>query len=87
MADDDILSFPCDLPIKVFGRNVPELRPAAVAIVKAHVPELEDAHVTAQESKQGRFVSLTILAPMRSREQADAVYRDLVACELVMMVL
>ena len=87
MADDDIMSFPCEVPIKVFGRNEPQLLTTSLAIVKAHVPELDETQVTAQESKQGRFVSLTIRTRMNSREQADAVYRDLVACELVLMVL
>ena len=84
---DDLLSFPCELPIKVFGRNDPEFPPAAVAIVREHIPELEDEQVTMQESRAGRFVSLTIRARVDSRAQADAVFRDLVACDYVLMVL
>jgi uncharacterized protein len=87
MSNDEILKFPCELPIKVFGRNEPEFRPAAIAIVREHVPALADAHVSAQRSKGGRFVSLTIRTWIESRAQADAVYRDLVACERVLMVL
>ena len=48
---DDLLSFPCELPIKVFGRNEPEFPPAAIAIVREHIPELDDTQVTAQESR------------------------------------
>lgn len=87
MTEDELLSFPCELPIKVFGRNEPGFRAAALAVVREHLPGLEDAQVSAQESKAGRFVSLTIRARLESREQADAVYRDLVACERVLMVL
>lgn len=87
VASDEILSFPCELPIKVFGKNEPGFRPAAIAIVKEHVPELDDTLVTSQQSKEGRFVSLTIRTWVESRAQADAVYRDLVACDRVLMVL
>lgn len=87
MTDDTLLCFPCELPIKIFGKNEPEFMPEAVAIVRAHIPELDDAHVTSQESREGRFVSLTIRARVESREQADDVYRDLVACARVLMVL
>ena len=31
-----LLEFPCDLPIKVFGRNEPGFRDAALTIVRAH---------------------------------------------------
>jgi uncharacterized protein len=87
MSEDEILKFPCELPIKVFGKNEPGFRQAAVAIVRAHVPMLVDAQISAQESRGGRFVSLTIRALLERRAQADAVYRDLVACERVLMVL
>lgn len=87
MSDDEILKFPCELPIKIFGKNEPEFRPVAVAIVRAHVPALVDAQISSQESRGGRFVSLTIRAELESRAHADAVYRDLVACERVLMVL
>ena len=86
MTPDELLSFPCELPIKVFGRNEPDFRPEALAIVREHL-SLCDAQVSAQESKRGRFISLTINVRLENREQADAVYRDLVASDRVLMVL
>ena len=84
---DEIMQFPCDLPIKVFGRNDSDFPDAAFAIVKAHVDTLERAHVTRQSSRQGRFVSLTINIRAESRAQVDAVYEDLSANANVLMVL
>ena len=84
-ADTSLLSFPCDLPIKVLGRNEPAFREAALAIVRSHYG---DAHrVSEQLSRQGAYLSLTITVRAATREQADAVYHDLVAEPLILMVL
>lgn len=84
---DEIMQFPCDLPIKVFGRNEEDFPDAAYAIVKAHVSTLERSHITTQSSRQGRFLSLTINIRAESRAQVDAVYEDLSASSSVLMVL
>jgi putative lipoic acid-binding regulatory protein len=83
-ASGSLLEFPCDLPIKVFGRNEPQFRDAAVAIVRAHYAECS---VAEQESRQGSYLSLTITVRAESRAQIDAVYQDLVASEAILMVL
>ena len=84
---DEIMQFPCDLPIKVFGRNDADFPDAVYAIVKAHVPTLERSDITQQTSRKGRFVSLTINIRVQSRAQVDAVYEDLSANDGVLMAL
>jgi len=82
---ESLLEFPCDLPIKVFGRNDPGFRAAVVAIVEAHFGSAYS--VAEQHSKQGSYASLTVTVRVESRAQADAVYAALVAHELVLMAL
>ena len=84
---DDIMQFPCDLPIKVFGRNDADFPDAAYSIVKAHVDTLERSDMTTQSSRKGKFLSLTINIRAESRAQVDAVYEDLSASACVLMVL
>ncbi len=85
MSDDSLLTFPCDLPIKVFGRNDDVFRSAAIGIVRERYG---DAHrVSEQPSGQGTYVSLTITVRAASRAEIDAVYHALVANEHVLMVL
>jgi uncharacterized protein len=85
MNEEPTLSFPCDLPIKVFGRNNDTFRTAALAIVRARYG---DAHrVSEQVSRQGSYLSLTITVRAESRDEIDAVYHALVASEHVLMVL
>ncbi len=87
MAPDSPLEFPCALPIKIMGRTSEAFREAALAIVRAEFAELTDADVTENSSREGRYTSLTVTVHARSREQLDAVYRELSAHELVLVVL
>ena len=84
-GDESLLQFPTELPVKVFGRNDPAFREAVVKIVEAHYGQ---AYVLAeQQSKQASYSSFTITVRAESRAQVDALYRDLVAHELVLMAL
>ena len=83
--EESMLSFPCDLPIKVFGRNDDVFRSAALAIVRARYGDAP--RVSEQVSRQGSYLSLTITVRAESRAQIDAVYQDLVASEAILMVL
>lgn len=87
MPKTELLQFPCELPIKVFVNNEPGSREAAVAIIRAHYSELDDRNVTERLSKGGRFVSLTVRIHAESREQVDAVYRELTESKEVLMAL
>ena len=82
---ESLLQFPTDLPIKVFGRADTEFRAAAIGIIEAHYGT--SYTVTEQQSKQGSYLSLTITVRAETRAQIDAVYRDLVANELILMAL
>jgi putative lipoic acid-binding regulatory protein len=85
MSADTLLTFPCDLPIKVFGRNGAAFREAALRIVRAHCgPERS---VTEQISRRGSYLSLTITVRAEGKAQLDAVYHDLVASDEILMVL
>jgi putative lipoic acid-binding regulatory protein len=85
MSEESPLVFPCDLPIKVFGRNNEAFRDAALAIIRAHYGE---AHrVSEQPSRQGSYLSLTVTVRAESRAEIDAVYRALVTSKQVLMVL
>ena len=87
MSDDSLLTFPCDLPVKVLGRNATAFRAAAADIVRGHCAERDQPRMAEQLSRHGRFVSLTFTIHAHSRSQVDALYEDLTASEDVLMVL
>jgi len=80
-------SFPCEFPLKVIGRGRDELQAAASAIIERHMGPLAPGRLSARASRDGNFVALTYTVLAHSRTQLDAVYRELTACEAVLMAL
>mgnify|MGYP003322004479 FL=1 len=87
MSEDSLLTFPCNLPVKVIGRNSEDFRSVAGDIVQAHYGDLKQRQIAEQLSKNGSFLSLTFTVHVETRDRADALYRDLTASEDILMVL
>ena len=87
MTEDTLLDFPCDLPIKVFGRNVDGFRTTVIDIVSCHCDEPSEHHIRERISRNNGYTSLTITIQAHSREQVGALYQELSASDYIMMVL
>lgn len=81
------LTFPCVFALKVMGKNTDKLRPAVLAIVRKHVPDLDESLITSRPSSGGAYLALTVTFTATGRDQLDAIYRELNAHELVAMTL
>ena len=81
------LTFPTPFPIKVMGRRVDGYAQAVVAVVLRHAPDFDPATVEMRPSSAGNYLSVTVTITARSREQLDALYRDLSSHPMVTMVL
>lgn len=79
--------YPCEFPIKVMGRNVADLQAHTQPIVERHTGPLDPSSIRQRLSGDGNFLSLTYVVTAQSREQLDALYRELTACTAVLMVL
>lgn len=87
MSDDELLSFPCRIDIKVIGYRTENLRGAVLAIVGKHCGAVDDAAVSERLSSAGKYLSLTVTVVAETREQIDTVYRELSASNHVLMAL
>lgn len=87
MAEDTLFNFPCDFPIKVMGRRTDDFRSLVVGIVQKHAGAVDAANIEERPSKDGSYLSLTCTFSAQSREQLDALYRELTSCERVLIVL
>lgn len=87
MADDTLLEFPCDFPLKIMGAATDEFRSLAIGIVTRHFGELPRASIEERPSRGGRYLSLTCTVRAQSKAQLDAVYRELTACRQVLVAL
>lgn len=81
------LAFPTEFPIKVMGRHDSDLEALTREIVERHSEPLEDAQVRVRTSGDGNFLAVTYIITAQSREQLDAIYRELTACKAVLMAL
>jgi len=79
------LEFPCDFPIKAMGKSDCSLDSLVYEIVRRHAPDLNADAVRTRNSKQGNYISVTVMVRATSRAQLDAIYCDLTDCPSVMM--
>ena len=90
MASDaapSLLTFPCEFPLKIVGRRSDEFAQAMLEIVLRHAPDFDPATMGMRPSSQGAYLSLTCVINATSREQLDALYRELSGDARVAMVL
>ena len=82
-----LLDFPTPFPIKVMGRREGGFAQSVMEIVLRHAPDFQPATMEMRPSRQGKYISLTVTIEARSREQLDALYRELCDHPGVVMVL
>ena len=87
MAEDSALVFPCDFPLKVLGHAQAGYVQAIAGVVKHHAPDFDASTVDMKPSRGGKYISVTCTIRAASREQLDALYRELCDHPMVVMVL
>ena len=86
-AEPPRIEFPCDYPVKVMGRRVPEFESVVIEVFQRHDPDLSTERISVRASREGTFVSLTVFITATGKEQLKALHRDLMSTGLVQMVL
>jgi putative lipoic acid-binding regulatory protein len=84
---ESALAFPCDFPIKIMGRKERGFVQSVTGIVQKHARDFDPASVEMRPSRQGKYLSVTCVVRATSREQLDALYRELCDHPGVVMVL
>ncbi len=87
MAEDTLLEFPCDFPLKIMGHADQALAQTVLEIVTRHAPGFDGATMEMRASSGGKYVSLTCTVIATSKPQLDALYRELSSHPLVKVVL
>ncbi|MCP4302125.1 MAG: DUF493 domain-containing protein [Gammaproteobacteria bacterium] len=87
MTEESVLEFPCDFPIKMMGRDTPEFRATARALVENHAGHVADSAMQVALSRKGHFVSVTITIRATSQQQLDDIYNDVSSHDDVLMAL
>ena len=73
--------------MKIMGRREGGFAQGVMEIVLRHAPDFQPASMEMRPSKKGKYLSLTVIVNATSREQLDALYRELSGNPQVVMVL
>ncbi len=85
--DPSLIEYPCDFPIKVLGETQAGFAQSVLEVVRRHAPDFDASGVEMRPSRKGKYLSITCVVRASSREQLDALYRDLCDHPMVVMVL
>jgi len=87
MADETLLEFPCDFPLKIMGATRDGFAQVVVEVVLKHAPDFDASTVEMRPSKAGNYLSLTCTVRATSKPQLDALYMELTGHPWVKIVL
>ncbi len=87
MAEDTLLEFPCDFPIKIMGERRDDFVQSMVEVVRRHAGNFAAETAEMRASRGGRYLSLTCTIHATSKAQLDGLYRELSAHPWVKVVL
>jgi putative lipoic acid-binding regulatory protein len=87
VSEVSAIAYPLDFPLKIMGYNQPGFADAVLAIVRRHAPGFDLSTIETRGSRKNTYLSLTCTIRAHSREQLDALYRELNDHPLVVMVL
>lgn len=87
MTQKTALTFPCDFPIKIFGHANTNFETNVVGIVRKHFPNVSEAAFKLNQSKEAKYLAITVTVHATSQTELDALYQELSTNDQVVMVL
>lgn len=81
------IEFPCDYPIRVMGDAAPDFRDYVIEVMTRHAGEIDLEQVSVRESRNGRYLSVTVTIIATGETQLRAIHTELKASGRVHMVL
>ena len=81
--EETLFEFPCEFPVKAMGKTCAEMEIAVVEIMNRHVPDLGEGAIKMRPSSKGTYTAITVIIQAHSKDQLDAIYMELTACEFI----
>ena len=86
-GNGELMTFPCEVDIKVFVRAAKKLEQQVHALLLVHLEPAQVISVNRRESRNGNYHALSCRVSAESREQLDDVYRTLTGHPDILMVI
>jgi len=84
---DSLIEYPSRFPIKVMGAKADGFVHAITTIARQFDPTFDASTVELRDSREGKYLGITITITATSRQQLDDLYRALTAHPMVKVVL
>lgn len=81
------LVFPCNFPLKMFGRNSQQFINAVHTVISNHIPREEWISSKENHSRNQNYISCTVVICVQNREQLDNIIADINSCPDIIMAL
>lgn len=82
------IEFPCpNYPVKVIGQAYDDYDRDMLRLIQQHAPDASADNMKVNDSRQGRFRSLTFYITATGVEQLSSLHRELSAHDAVKMVI
>jgi uncharacterized protein len=84
-----LLKFPCKYPLKIIGSSTSkkDFTNLIKPILQNHIAELNNSNIKIRKSSGGKYFALTVVFTAQSKNQLDALYRELSSHPEVIMTL
>ena len=86
-AGQSLIEYPSRFPIKVMGAKVDGFVHAITTLAREFDPTFDASTVELRDSREGKYLGITITITATSRQQLDDLYRALTAHPMVKVVL
>lgn len=88
MTDNSsLMTFPCEFPIKIIGKNTPVFTTDIPLIVRKYYPDTPDTAIRIQPSQQSSYIAITATVHACDQKTLDALYQELTQHPDIKMVL
>lgn len=71
------LNFPCEYPVKVIGYDAEDFFDFVVELVTRHAPGSSAQDFSVNRSSGGKYASVSVTILAQSREQVNAMYKEM----------
>ena len=82
-----LIEFPCDLSIKVLGKDCPNFLNSVSEIMRSHSQVYSEKKCKKNKSKKGNYISITCDVYVKSQNELDKIYIDLSKNKNILFVL
>ena len=86
-ATETLMEFPCEVAIKVMGRNSGDFRRVMIDAIETEIGPVAAERVAERPSREGHFISLTVTVYVESHDLLRRIYAAMHATGLVLYAL